>query len=317
MKLERAIADIQGVIDAGRLPHALLVVGAPRGNGAAFVEHLLQRLFRLPTPDATRRHVDIHWLEPESKSRTFLISKEKDVIRPELQFIAQTSYEGGWKALVFLFADCLAEPAQNVLLKTLEEPPTNSLIVMVTSKPANLLPTIRSRMQLVDVDDDALPDAPWLAPLLDLLRNPPPLHYTEILAYADALAAPLRDLKGQAEAEETDAAAADAAAQGREDIDKKVIEARVATRVKEMRENWFRVLQLWQADVLAVISGAEPRNFPADAEAIADIAARTTQPAVLASIRAIERARDLLDHNMREAVVLPRLARALALPAKA
>ena len=120
-KLERAIADIRRVAAASRLPHALLVAGHPRGDGLRFVEALLQGLFSLPSPEASHAHVDIHWLEPEGKARQFRTAKGDDVIRPQIEFLSQTSYSGGWKALGFLFADRLGDTAQNVLLKTLEE----------------------------------------------------------------------------------------------------------------------------------------------------------------------------------------------------
>lgn len=316
MKLERALSDIQGVLDAGRLPHALLVVGPPRGTGLQFTEELLRRIYRLPTPDATHRHVDIHWLEPEGKGRTFKTGEEDDVIRPQLEFLAQSSYEGGWKTVILLFADRLNTTGQNVLLKTLEEPPPNSLLMLVTTSPASLLPTVRSRLQTIDVADDAVPDAPWVADLLANLRSPPPVAMTPIFAYADALAAPLRILKAQAEDEEKAIAEEAAARMGLEKLDKDTIDGRVATRVKELREDWFRVLLLWERDLLAATVGdtASPRAFPDDAEAIAAIAARSNPPAVMAAIKAIEHARTLLDHNIRESVILPRLARALALP---
>jgi DNA polymerase III subunit delta' len=58
-------------------------------------------------------------------------------------------FEG--KARVFIVddADKLNEPSANALLKTLEEPPTTSHIILITSRPAMLLPTIRSRCQAI------------------------------------------------------------------------------------------------------------------------------------------------------------------------
>ena len=58
--------------------------------------------------------------------------------------IAQKYYDGGWKACVILFADRLNPDAQNILLKTLEEPPPNTILLLVTASPATLLATVRS-----------------------------------------------------------------------------------------------------------------------------------------------------------------------------
>ena len=318
-KRDRALASLQAMLDAGRLPHALLLVGAPRGTGGELARRLIARLYALPAPDATLRHPDIHWLEPQGKGRVFPVSNapdKPDVIRPEIQFLAQTSNQGGWKTVVFLFADRLSEIAQNVLLKTIEEPPPNSLLLLVTASPAALLATIRSRVQLIDVADDAVPDAPWVADLLSALRNPPSvLGYAEILAYADALGAPLRDFKAQAEAEEAAAAEAEAAARGLEKLEKNSIDERVATRVQELREDWFRVLLQWAGDLLlAANASPAPRAFPGDAPVVDALAARMSPPALLNLVRAIDRARELLTHNIREPYVLPRLARALIPP---
>lgn len=316
MKLDRAISDLRSVVASERLPHALLVVGPPRGAASHLVETLLQDLYHLPSPDATHRNLDIHWLEPEGKSRSFKVGKEDDVIRPQLEFLAQTSYQGGWKTLVLLFADRLSDIAQNVLLKTLEEPPPNSLLVLVTSIPAALLPTVRSRLQTFDVSDDAsLPSFPGLEDLLAVLRSPPPPRPTEVIAYADALALPLRAFKKQAEEEETEAAIAEAESLGLDKPPKDTIDGRVASRVKELREDWFKVLLLWQQDLLlSATRSSATRSFPDEAPAIDALAARTSVPALLSSIRTIQRTRELLDHNIRESLVLPRLARSLALP---
>jgi len=75
---------------AGRMPHALLVSGHPRGSGAEFVAGLLGLLFPGADPERLRQHVDIMWLEPESKSRVIRV----DEIRNLIEFIGLTSYAG-------------------------------------------------------------------------------------------------------------------------------------------------------------------------------------------------------------------------------
>ncbi len=64
---------------------------------------------------------------------------------------------GGWRVLIIDGAESLTEEAQNSLLKLLEEPPTRTLIVLVTISVPSLLGTIQSRCQLVQFDP--LPDA--------------------------------------------------------------------------------------------------------------------------------------------------------------
>ena len=57
--------------------------------------------------------------------------------------------EGQWKVAVFLEAERLREEAQNCLLKILEEPPEETLLLLLTGKPQNLLPTVRSRCRIL------------------------------------------------------------------------------------------------------------------------------------------------------------------------
>lgn len=317
-KGERALEEAKRAAAAGRLPHGLLVRGHPRGSGRIFAERLLQAVYGLADEGATHRHVDIHWLEPQGKGRVFPSSKDDDVIRPELLFLSQSSFAGGWKAVVFLFADRLNATGQNRLLKTLEEPSPNSLILLVTDSPESLLPTVRSRLQSVDAgEEDAASGEAWAERVKRLLAQPPAPRAIEMFAWADQLAEPLRELKERAEEEEEERAAGEAAA-GREDgkgPDKAVAEGRVATRVKELREEWFRLALLWQRDVLAAVCGEAPgKHFPEESEAIAHQAARLSREEAESRVAAVEKARELLEHNIRETIALPRLARALAMP---
>jgi DNA polymerase III subunit delta' len=91
-------------------------------------------------------------------------------IEPEGQFIkiAQTRalidevyyrpHEGRQRFFLIDEADRLREEAANSLLKTLEEPPTTSTIILLTSRPERLLPTIRSRAQRLNFTPLSLPD---------------------------------------------------------------------------------------------------------------------------------------------------------------
>lgn len=318
-KLDRALENFRRVIAAGRMPHAVLVAGHPRGAGAVFAERLLALLFNEAEPPRLRQHVDIQWIEPESKARRIRVEEQ---IRPLIEFMGLTSYAGGWKAGVILFADRLSPGAQNALLKTLEEPPPRSLLLLVTDSPAALLPTTRSRAQYVDVlEDETLRELPWKPVVLELLRHPPVRRACELIAWTDRLTAPLRSLEELATAEETarGQAQAEAAGEGEAELTKAakgVIESRVAARVKEMREEILRAIQLWQRDVLARATNAEaqPENFPEEAAAIATQAHGLSFAEAAARVAAVDEVRERLEHNIRESAVLPRLARALSAP---
>ena len=318
-KVDRAIEDFRRTVQAGRMPHAVLVAGHPRGVGGEFAERLLALVF--PQPDAVRlrKHPDIQWIEPEGKARQIKV----DVVRTLIDFIGLTSYEGGWKAGVVLFADRLKNEAPQILLKTLEEPPPNSLLLLVTDTPAALPATIRSRAQFVDVEEDARSaDTPWHATVLELLRHPPARRATEMMAWTDRLTAPLRSLEELAEAEETAREETAARARGGDGAEltkatKGLVDGRVAARVKEMRAEILRTIQLWQRDVLAraLQAEAQPAYFPDEADAIAAQAAGLSFAAAAQRVAVVDEVRELMEHNIRDEVALPRMARAFSRPA--
>lgn len=71
-----------------------------------------------------------------------------DTIRAMIGFMSRTSGSGHRVAIVDS-ADDLNRNAANALLKVLEEPPANSLVILITSAPGRLLPTIRSRCRVI------------------------------------------------------------------------------------------------------------------------------------------------------------------------
>ena len=317
-KIEQALENLRRAAAVGRLPHGLVIAGHPRAAGTELVNGLLQALYGMDEqPERFRQHPDIHWVEPESKSRQIRV----DLIRALLESMGLTSYSGGWKTAVILFADRMNPNAQNSLLKMLEEPPPHSLILLVTDTPSALLPTIRSRTQYVDIlDDGQTSEAPWLDAVMELLRTPPPRRACEMVAWADQLTVPLRELEDIATAEETEREENFARLRGSEaELAKSatnLVVGRVASRVIEMREEILRTIQLWQRDVLAQVvdSGIAPVYFPDDAEAIAAQASGLSFAGATARVDAVDEVRRLLACNIRESVALIQIARAIAQP---
>ena len=86
-------------------------------------------------------HADVHWARPESKSRVITIDQMRDV----MQQIQLKPSEAGYKIAVIAGADRLNVQAANAFLKTLEEPPSKSVIILLTTEPSRILETILSR----------------------------------------------------------------------------------------------------------------------------------------------------------------------------
>ncbi len=149
MDTSYAFRLITQAIDSGRVAGGYLICGDLKEQGEDLVMRLLNYLFP-ETPDqvAGKTHPDIAFLEPEGKSRTIHIkSMREKIIEP----MEQTAFSGGWKVGVVVGADRLEVAAANAFLKTLEEPPPKTLLLLLTDNPDIILPTIISRTQRVDL----------------------------------------------------------------------------------------------------------------------------------------------------------------------
>lgn len=166
-------AELVDLLEAGRLPHALLISG-PRGVGKrSLADALIARVFcATPTQGgacghchacrmlAAGYHPDLLRVEPEEGKRQIRI----DSIREVNAFVAQTAQQGGYRVILIAPAEAMNVAASNALLKSLEEPGARTLFLLLSDIPSRLLPTIRSRCQqwslAPPVEDDCLP---WLA----------------------------------------------------------------------------------------------------------------------------------------------------------
>lgn len=157
--------------NSGRLAHAWLLVG-PKGIGKASLAYRMARfvlagggegggLFGGP-PDSLdihtghpvfRRvssggHADLKVIErgwsddKKTKLKTEIVV---DDVRGIGHFLSLTPAEGGWRVVIIDAADEMNRNAANAVLKVLEEPPRNALMLLVAHSPGRLLPTIRSR----------------------------------------------------------------------------------------------------------------------------------------------------------------------------
>ena len=86
-------------------------------------------------------HPDVITLAPDPEAGNIKV----EVVRELLDRIGYRPFEGRWRVVIVDDADTLVDSAQNALLKTLEEPPSTSVFVLVTAQPDALLATVRSR----------------------------------------------------------------------------------------------------------------------------------------------------------------------------
>jgi DNA polymerase-3 subunit delta' len=154
---ERAVDLLRRSLRSGKTAHAYIFEG-PSGCGRRKTAlALVQALFCASGGDdacgacpscrkvAAGNHADIHIVEPLPDKRDISISQLRDVQRD----LAMRPYEAPRAACIIEPADRMNISSANSFLKTLEEPPGNAIIILITENADMLLPTIRSRCQLL------------------------------------------------------------------------------------------------------------------------------------------------------------------------
>ncbi len=96
-------------------------------------------------------HPDLLTVERQMDQKKGRLRDVVDVeeVRKVAPFLRMTASGGGWRVVVIDDADTMNRSSQNAVLKILEEPPSNALLILVTHRMGAMIPTIRSRCQLV------------------------------------------------------------------------------------------------------------------------------------------------------------------------
>jgi DNA polymerase-3 subunit delta' len=180
---DRAIEQFVNAWASRKLHHAWLLAG-PKGVGkATFARAAARRVlaeaagppFDLPPIETdgehpivrlveARSHPDFRWLErienPKAKTPgTLYRNITVDQVRELGEFLILSAALSSWRVVVIDTIDELEREGANALLKMLEEPPANTIFLLVSHAPGRLLPTIRSRCRRLDfqsLDDEAM-----------------------------------------------------------------------------------------------------------------------------------------------------------------
>jgi DNA polymerase-3 subunit delta' len=165
------MATLAAAHQAGRLPHGLLIHEAP-GTGGDWLAQWVARLVLCQSSPgapcgacpschrvAAAQHPDLMVLQPIEDSRQIRIEQ----IRELSAELALTAHQGAYKVAIITPADTLNRFAANALLKTLEEPPPRTILMLVATQPSRLPATILSRCQRIRIRAPARQEAvSWL-----------------------------------------------------------------------------------------------------------------------------------------------------------
>jgi DNA polymerase III subunit delta' len=302
-----AIGFLRRANEQNRLAHAYLISG-PTGSGKREVAaELASAVNGTDVADVFSSSArEIFLAEPESKSRRILIEQ----IRELEHGLQMRGSEGRRKVAIIAEADRLQPQAANAFLKTLEEPPANSLLLLLSALPEALPDTIVSRCIAIPLAangrETEVPERKELVALLRSAAREKNWGTQQAYRVAQGVQSLLGRIRKQITTEAAEAFKDEETRyrtttdgvwlEDREEYYKALTESlyiqRRATLIEILLEFW--------ADVLRALTQVARRDLPSVRKETAALAERFTGSEVLRRIQRLEELRDNLGRNIQE-----------------
>lgn len=308
---ESALEYLERAHKKNRLAHAYLISG-PAGSGKSDVAARLAAALNKTTPEKVLRAEapDVFVTEPASRSRKIVV----DQIRGLERALQLRSAADRKKIGIIRDADRMQMQAANAFLKTLEEPPQNSLLLLLTTLPEALPETIVSRCLSLPLRTAS--GAPLSSQEKELLRllcataDEKREGVERAYRVSQGIQSLLNSVREQIRNDHGEALKREEA-RYRQTTDggwlgerEEYYKALTESVYRERRSRLIETLFLWWADVLRSKVGESRRLLRSCAEATEKIASQMKTVDVLKRIRRLEEMRDHLNTTAQEALVL-------------
>lgn len=146
---QRALDVLMRLFAGDRAPHALLIVGPSHVGKGHVIGELVRYLLQTDRPFEALSDVVVVKRQKDRKTEKQKNNISVEQIRELTARLSMSSLGGSWKVAIIEEAQCLSIGAANALLKTLEEPKGQTLIILRAPSVESVLPTIASRCQYV------------------------------------------------------------------------------------------------------------------------------------------------------------------------
>ena len=234
--------------------------------------------------------------KPDKSDKAKSLVIKIDQVRAVADFIALTTHRAGFRVLLIHPAEAMLPAAANALLKTLEEPPEHTLIILVSDQPSRLLSTIRSRCRPIALA------APGREEALQWLRSESIAGAEAALAAAGGAPLLARDLAAPEEAELRKRIVNELARPGGADALQFA-----STLDKGAAPKLVFWMQTWVHDLVCVRMAGEARHHVEHAQALAARARGADLDALFALDRELAEARRLASHPLNARLVAEHL----------
>src|SRR5438874_4603093 len=306
-----ALEYLRRAHEHNRLAHAYLISGPPGSGKQQLAADLASLANGTPANDVfSAKAREIFVARPESKSRRIVIEQIRD-----LEHALQMRASNGRRKVAIIFdADRLQAQAGNAFLKTLEEPPKDSLLLLLSALPEALPETILSRCISIQLAPSGqLQNKEEEEELVKLLQQAS-LEQSWTIQFAYRLAQEFQRLLRAVREEikrETDEAFEREEKRYKNSTDGLWLEER-EQYYKALAESFYlqrraglsEALFAWWTDVLRASNGVAQCNLPRAREQTAGLAARFSSAEILKRIRCLEELRDHLGRNIQEALAI-------------